>query len=425
MRAIPSLLVAGFLLIVAVPAQTSGPTGEGCNLSGWRLFIDPGHGGTDPGAIGPTGLQEKEVTLDVGLQLRDWLQFFGAKVAMSRMTDIFVPLTTRAELANNFGADRFSSIHMNAFTDPAANGTETYVVPNPRPVTMYLGHLKLKFLLWYLGLRDRGLRFASFTVLVQTRMPASLSESAFISNPAEEMLLRDPGVRSSIAEAHALALCESVASSERFTDPSSADTEPWITQPSANQPADVGALRVTHIIQGDRPLVAPRFSSDGTFVTFGESGSPSSYVADLNNARVTRAPASVWPEPVAAGPQGAPYIEGGQLWVNRDGTSTEVTNDELVYFNPVLSPMGDRVLVTASDRDRSSLLVIDLRTRERWNLSVLGTGRVGDANLGYEGAWSPDGSRVLFSLTRDDGHVARGSDLYVTDADGQNLRRLS
>ncbi|MDQ3135212.1 MAG: N-acetylmuramoyl-L-alanine amidase [Acidobacteriota bacterium] len=179
-----------------------------CDLTGRKIFVDAGHGGSDPGAIGPTGLQEKDVNLDVALRLRDWLQGLGATVEMSRTTDIFIPLSTRADLANAFGADRFISIHNNAFTSPSANGTETYTVPNPSATTRDFGQQTLNYLLWYLGLRNRGLRTANFTVLIRTAMPAVLSESAFVTNPAEEALLADPAARAWIAEAHAYAICQ-------------------------------------------------------------------------------------------------------------------------------------------------------------------------------------------------------------------------
>jgi N-acetylmuramoyl-L-alanine amidase len=87
--------------------------------------------------------------------------------------------------------------------NPSANGTEVYVIPNPREVTRDLGQQLLSYLIDYLGLRNRGLKFANFTVLIRTSMPAALSESAFISNPYEESLLWDPDFRASIAEAHA------------------------------------------------------------------------------------------------------------------------------------------------------------------------------------------------------------------------------
>ncbi|MDQ3754235.1 MAG: N-acetylmuramoyl-L-alanine amidase [Acidobacteriota bacterium] len=195
-----------------------------CDLTSRKIFVDAGHGGSDPGAIGPTGLQEKDVNLDVALRLRDWLQGLGASVGMSRTTDIFIALGTRADLANSFGADRFISIHNNAITSPTANGTETYTVPNPSATTRDFGQQTLSYLLWYLGLRNRGLRTANFTVLLRTTMPAVLSESAFVTNPVEESLLADPATRALIAEAHAYAICQHLAASTATSGESAASS---------------------------------------------------------------------------------------------------------------------------------------------------------------------------------------------------------
>ena len=191
-----------------------------CNMTGRKIFVDAGHGGSDTGAIGPTGLREKDVNLDVALRLRDRLQGFGAIVEMSRTTDIFIPLGTRADLANAFGAERFISVHNNAFTAPSANGTETFTAPNPSATTRDFGQQTLNYLLWYLGLRNRGLKTANFTVLLRTTMPAVLSESAFVTNPAEEALLADSTARDWIAEAHAYAICQHLGASTAMRDES-------------------------------------------------------------------------------------------------------------------------------------------------------------------------------------------------------------
>src|SRR5262249_23614207 len=101
-------LVGAWLLLMSAPLLA-----QECDLNGYRLFVDPGHGGSDSGAVGPTGLTEAFVNLEVGLYLRDWLEYFGATVGMSRTTDVFVPLTARAAMANQFGAQRFVSTHEN------------------------------------------------------------------------------------------------------------------------------------------------------------------------------------------------------------------------------------------------------------------------------------------------------------------------
>src|SRR5262249_27660006 len=126
--------LVAFLFLLALPAF-----GQDCDLTGYRLFIDPGHGGADSGAVGPTGYFEKTATLYTGLYLRDWLQYLGATVGMSRTTDTTVSLTARATAANNFRAHRFISVHYNSFSNPSVDGTETFVVPNATARTRNLG----------------------------------------------------------------------------------------------------------------------------------------------------------------------------------------------------------------------------------------------------------------------------------------------
>lgn len=102
-------------------------------VGGTRIVIDPGHGGNDPGATG-NGLIEKELNLDVALRLRDLLEADTGdpngggswQVVMTRTSDVDVSLQARVDIANSWPADRFVSIHHNAFSSPAANGTETY-----------------------------------------------------------------------------------------------------------------------------------------------------------------------------------------------------------------------------------------------------------------------------------------------------------
>lgn len=419
----------------AAPAR-----GQDCNLTGFRIFLDPGHGGSDPGAVGPTGLLEKDVTLDVGLKLRDQLLALGGDVDMSRTDDVFVPLDTRATRANTFGADRFSSIHMNGFSDPSANGTETYVVPNPSPVTRDFGQGIQDVLVASLGLRDRGLKFANFTVLVRTVMPAALSESAFITNPMEESYLADDGFRSAIAQAHAGTICVSLSGMEApelFESPNALETTPLLVEA---QPAGgrLGRLELLNTIAGNRRLGAPRFTADGLRLLF-TCGWPHLCETDLTTLQ-TR-PLTEEAATRSAGDESADtpqstvtlqrsdalsvFIGGNQVWLTRNGVAEALTNDDFVYSDPKLSSTSSLVLVTASSKAGSTLLILDAGTGQRLDLGRLGIGRIGGLNLGYEGTWSPDGRRVLFSLTGDDGHTYVTSDLYVVNADGSDLTRLT
>jgi N-acetylmuramoyl-L-alanine amidase len=162
-------------------------------LSGWKFCVDPGHGGSEYGAVGPTGLQEKDVNLAVALKLRDLLQAEGAEVLMTRTDDSAVSITQRWQMANSWGANRFISIHHNAMPDaPSVNGTETLVYTYASQDSLELANSVQAELVGELGLPNRGIVPRSDVgVLKNTTMPAILTEASFISNPEQEQRLRD------------------------------------------------------------------------------------------------------------------------------------------------------------------------------------------------------------------------------------------
>ncbi|HAA89909.1 MAG: N-acetylmuramoyl-L-alanine amidase [Thermoanaerobacterales bacterium 50_218] len=170
------------------------------------VVLDPGHGGSDPGAIGKSGLREKDVNLAVALKAAEILQKQGVKVILTRATDTDVGLRERAEIANKRGADVFVSIHSNASYKPDIGGTATYTLARDssayqREERLYLAQLLQEELVAALGLRDIGVLQENFAVLKYTQMPAALVEIAFISNPFEEQLLADPGFQARAAAA--------------------------------------------------------------------------------------------------------------------------------------------------------------------------------------------------------------------------------
>lgn len=176
-----------------------------------KICIDPGHGGRDPGAIGSSGLKEKDVTLSIGLKLREKLQLQGIQVVMTRDRDtalgssINEDLNNRAAVANNAKVDYFVSIHCNA-AGPSAYGTETFAY-KPGGQGEQLANEIQNQLIHKIGLRNRGVKFANYAVLRNTNMPAILVETAFISNHAEERLLADDAWRDRFAEAIAVGIC--------------------------------------------------------------------------------------------------------------------------------------------------------------------------------------------------------------------------
>ena len=206
-----------------------------------KIVIDPGHGGHDTGTIGPNGLYEKDLVLDVSKRLGKLLEArLGADVVFTRRDDTFIPLETRTSIANQEQADLFVSVHANSSHDPDARGVETYYLnftssPDALEVAARenadadksiheLQDLVKKIALkekieesrefasdvqqsLHTGLaakspgeRDRGVKKAPFVVLIGANMPSILAEISFISNPGDERRLRSPEYRQRIAE---------------------------------------------------------------------------------------------------------------------------------------------------------------------------------------------------------------------------------
>lgn len=208
-----------------------------------RIVIDPGHGGKDPGAIGKSGLREKDVVLDIAKRLARQLEAQGKTVYMTRDSDVFIPLPKRAEFANRKNADLFVSIHANANRARSVCGLEVYYLspsvndltcaitaaedtaPRIEGANFGIQSQQLKATVWDLiytdnraesvelaskicrtvssdmGLNVLGVKSAGFYVLKWTRMPAVLVETGFISNANEERLFKNSLYRQQMAEA--------------------------------------------------------------------------------------------------------------------------------------------------------------------------------------------------------------------------------
>lgn len=178
-------------------------------LRGKIVVVDPGHGGTDPGAIGPWGTREKQLNLDLALQVKASLEQAGAKVLMTRTTDVdvFGPKATdreelwaRVKVANFNQADVFISIHHNSSVNRDRNGTSTYYYQKTT-YDMLLAGLIQETMLRAGGLGDMGVRPANFFVVKNTTMPAALLEVGFVSNPQEEKLLGNGAFQQKMAQA--------------------------------------------------------------------------------------------------------------------------------------------------------------------------------------------------------------------------------
>lgn len=231
------------------PASAPGPTHDGqstltraLGLKIGRIVIDAGHGGHDTGTIGPTGLMEKDLCLDVALRLGKIIKqrLPGADVVFTRPDDSFIPLEERTAIANEAHADLFISIHANSSQDHGARGIETYYLnlkgsPEAMEVAArenavsQVGIHDLEDLIKKIArnekidesrefaediqtslsqrvqktgktVKDRGVRKAPFVVLIGADMPSILTEISFLSNPADEQLLKKPEHRQRLAE---------------------------------------------------------------------------------------------------------------------------------------------------------------------------------------------------------------------------------
>ena len=176
-------------------------------IAGKKITLDAGHGGSDSGAIGPTGITEKSITLRIAKEVQNLLTAAGAQVFMTRTTDVEVSpkraaatdneeLQARCDTANQNQSDIFVSIHMDSFTSSDAKGTTGYYYSKGTSAGRRLADAVRAGVIAQIGTESRGTQSCNFYVVKYTKMPATLVEVAFISNPAEEKLMNsDAGVK--------------------------------------------------------------------------------------------------------------------------------------------------------------------------------------------------------------------------------------
>ncbi|CAI6078292.1 N-acetylmuramoyl-L-alanine amidase [Cohnella sp. JJ-181] len=164
------------------------------------IVIDPGHGDGDPGGIGATKKQEKSFNLSLALKVEKLLKKESAfEVVLTRRDDTFIPLSDRATIANVAGADAFVSIHANiAPGKPTVRGTETYYYAGGGKTLANIMH---KHVLGATGFTDRKVKYASYKVLRESAMPATLLEVGFLSNATEESILFSDSFQNRVAQA--------------------------------------------------------------------------------------------------------------------------------------------------------------------------------------------------------------------------------
>jgi len=179
----------------------------------FKVVLDPGHGGPDPGAVGIGGLRETDVVLDVTLQVARLLQARGVEVLLTRTTEIDVDLPPRVALANSSAADAFVSIHANALSmdRPDVNGIETFYFtggPNAGRSLELAQSLQRQMMAISAGSPDRGVRPGRFFVIRRTTMPSSLVEMGFVTGRLDAARLQQPDFRRRMALALAAAILD-------------------------------------------------------------------------------------------------------------------------------------------------------------------------------------------------------------------------
>ena len=197
---------------VVIDVEKSVPPSELKYSVGLRnkvIAIDPGHGGTDPGAIGVRGSQEKELNLLLSMKVKAILESAGAKVLMTRTNDIDVSspdasdrdeLRARTLVGNNNRADIFICIHHNSSANSGLSGTTTYYY-HKSMFDLVLAQSIQAAMVQAGGLVNIGVRQANFFVVKNTTMPAALLEIGFISNPQEELMVANPNFQQKMAQA--------------------------------------------------------------------------------------------------------------------------------------------------------------------------------------------------------------------------------
>jgi N-acetylmuramoyl-L-alanine amidase len=231
------------VIVIEVFGASEAASRDDADVSLCRVVVDAGHGGHDPGAVGPRGIKEKDVVLDIALRVKKALEGKGCEVFLTRDRDVFLTLEERSMIANRKGADLFVSIHANASRKRSARGIETYLLnwtddeeamkvaarenqislkrmkqdrseldiilaslelQNKRDESLRLAHRLQDSMVSSLGPRfrrvtDLGVKQALFYVLVGARMPSALVEVSFITNHEEARRLKSPEYRGYLA----------------------------------------------------------------------------------------------------------------------------------------------------------------------------------------------------------------------------------
>lgn len=232
-----------------INSATSFNANRSAGVQGKKIVLDPGHGGKDPGAIGPAGTRECDVVLTVAKEVQRLLEEQGALIRMTRTTDAMVEapagqqvevatgddiagldvkakedLANRVAIANRWPSELFVSFHCNSAENKDARGTETFVRKAETAADRKIATAIQKHVLEEVGLKDRKVKNADYYVIKNTNSAATLVELGFLSNAAEEQILADPDTQKKFAKAIADGITEYFAAPAAQT---------WNTSPAA------------------------------------------------------------------------------------------------------------------------------------------------------------------------------------------------
>ncbi|MBU8573826.1 N-acetylmuramoyl-L-alanine amidase [Bacillus pumilus] len=183
-----------------------------------KIMIDPGHGGHDPGAVA-NGLKEKDLVLKIAMKTKAILEkVYGASVKLTRSTDVYIDLSQRARLANNWGADYFASIHINA---GGGTGFETFRFDKLSATSSTGKQQKIVHDSIYNKIKEkavsRGTKSENLAVLRETKMSAILTENLFIDREKDAALLKQDSFLNLLAEGHAEGIAAAVGLKKVFS----------------------------------------------------------------------------------------------------------------------------------------------------------------------------------------------------------------
>lgn len=361
------------------------------------ICIDPGHGGSDPGACG-NGLEEADIVLSVAGYLYTQLNNAGWTVYRTRTSNTTVSLSSRTSYANSLGVDIFVSIHCNAYNG-SAHGTETYCYSGGSSTSYAIRNSINPEVVDALDTYNRGVKTANFYVLVHTNMPAALAELAFIDNASDANKLGNSYYQQQAAIAIKDALQTATIASSNVRTAQVAYTAPQFSPDGskilATSPGHRGLYLIalangrTKILHRNGKLgYKMRWLSDSE-IQYVVPETKERFIINING-QIRRSKVEQTLEAIA---------EDGNIWIVANGTKQQITNGEDVYFNPCISPDNTMVVYEGLS---TGLHLCKVNGDSHINLGA-----------GNNPTWTPDSQKILFDHAQDDGHRLISGDIWM------------